>query len=161
MPRKSPIAIFASLDVAEKAFCARGGLEKTLKRMRGQSSGSEGACRRGCGRNILGADNDFPRLVKDREHVIAKAMFGDGYPTGEFERIRAALIVHFRIESGKKSFGEFGEIHVGALEGAPPENKISDQRENNQNQRQYHRVPEREPEANRIKHGPSGRKKPP
>src|SRR5437879_11677511 len=83
--------------------------------MRGQSSGSEGACRRGCGRNILGTDNDFPRLVKDREHVIAKAMFGDGYLTGEFERIRAALIFHFRIESGKKRFREFGEIYVGEI----------------------------------------------
>ena len=86
-------------------------------------------------------------------------MFGDGYTTGEFERIRAALIFHFRIESGKKRFGEFGEIYVGALEGAPPENKISDQRENDQNQRQYRRVPEREPDAYGIKHGSFGREK--
>ncbi len=93
--------------------------------------------------------------------MIAKAMFGDGHLTGESERIRAALIFHFRIKSGKKRFGEFGEIHVGALEGAPPENKISDQRENNQNERQYRRVPESEPNANRIKHGSSGRKEPP
>ncbi len=86
-------------------------------------------------------------------------MFGDGHLTGESKRIRAVLIFHFRIERGEKCFGEFGEIHIGALEGAPPENKISDQRENNQNERQYRRVPEREPNADGIKHGPSGRKK--
>jgi len=66
--------------------------------------------------------------------MIAKAMFRDGHLTGEFERIRAALIVHFSIERGEKCFGEFGEIYVGALEGASPENKISDQAENNQNE---------------------------
>src|SRR5467141_5112849 len=125
--------------------------------MRRQSSGSGGACRRGCGRNILGADDNSPRLIKDRKHMIAKAMFGDGYLTGEFKRIRAALIFHFRIKSGKKRFGEFGEIYVGVLEGAPPENKISDQRENYQNQRQYRRVPEREPDASGIKYGTLGR----
>ena len=114
----------------------------------------------GAGRH-LGRGWGRDRVGTVRAGNRGKAMFGDGYTTGEFERNRAALIFHFRIESGKKSFGEFGEIHVGALEGAPPENKISDQRENNQNQRQYRRVPEREPEANRIKHGPSGRKKPP
>jgi len=47
--------------------------------------------------------------------MIAKAMFRDGYLTGEFERIRAALIVHFSIQRGEKCFGEFGEIRVAAL----------------------------------------------
>jgi len=41
MPRKSPVAILASLDFAEKPFRTGGSLEKTLKRMRGQNSGGE------------------------------------------------------------------------------------------------------------------------
>jgi len=61
-------------------------------------------------------------------------MFRDGHLPGEFQRIRAAHIFHFGIESGEKSFREFGEIHVGALESAAPKNEIGDGRERNQNQ---------------------------
>ena len=93
--------------------------------------------------------------------MIAKAVFRDGYLSRQFQRIRAALILDFRIESGEKCFREFGEIHVGALEGAAPKNKISDQGENNQNKCQYSRIPERETDADGIKHGSSGREKPP
>ncbi len=66
--------------------------------------------------------------------MIAKAMFRDGHLPSEFQRIRAALIFHFGIESSEKCFGEFGEIHVGALNRAPPENKISGQGESQENE---------------------------
>src|SRR5260370_16431032 len=110
--------------------------------MGGWGSASSQAAHERCGRNILRADNDIPRGIKDCENMIAKAMFRDGYLSCQFQRIRPALILDFRIESGEKCFREFGEIYVGALEGALPKNKISDYADDNQDQCQYSRIPD-------------------
>ena len=103
------------------------------------------------------ADDDIACRIEDRKHVIAKAMFRNGHLPSDFQRIWTALIFDFSVESRKKSFGEFGEVRVGALERAPPKNKIGDQGENNQNERQHGRIPKGEPDTNGIKHGSSGR----
>jgi len=93
---KSPVAILASLDFAEKPFRTGGSLEKTLNECEDKIPAAEEPVAGNCGRNILGADNNFPRGIKDRENMIAKAVFRDGYLTSEFERIRAALIVQLQ-----------------------------------------------------------------
>src|SRR5260370_3754294 len=100
--------------------------------MGGWGSAGRQAAQERCGRNILRADNDIPRGIKDCENMIAKAMFRDGYLSCQFQRIRPALILDFRIERGEKCFREFGEIYVGALDGALPKNKISDYDADNQ-----------------------------
>src|SRR5260370_4150604 len=87
--------------------------------------------------------------------MVAKAMLRDGHLPGESQRIRAALIIHFGVESGEEGMGEFGEIHGGALDGAAPKNEIRDGRKRKQNQRQYYRIPESEPDADGIKPGSS------
>src|SRR5712692_3651116 len=126
MPRKTAVTFPASFDFAEQPFGTGGIIKEALKRMRGQWSAGRGAAHGRWGRNFLGADNNIPCRIKNRENVIAKTMFRDGYLSRQFQRIGAALIFDFRIESGEKCFSEFGEIHVGALEGTPPKNKISD-----------------------------------
>src|SRR5690348_15120018 len=121
-----------------------------LKGRRGKRCGGESS------RDLLRTDNDIPGVIKNRKDVIAKAMFRDGDLSGESQRLGAALIVYFRIKSGEEGFGEFGEIHIGALDRAPPKNEIRDGRERNQNKRQDGGVPESEPDADGVKHGSSG-----
>jgi len=55
MPRKSPVAILASLDFAEKPFRTGGSLEKNAETNARTKFGGGGTGRRHCGRNILGA----------------------------------------------------------------------------------------------------------
>src|SRR5437879_3365059 len=121
-----------------------------LKGRRGKRRGG------GSRRDLLRTDDDISCVIKNREYVIAKAMFRDGDLSGESQRIGAALIVHFRIQSGEEGFGEFGEVHVGALNRAPPKNKVRDRRERNQNEPPDGRVPKSEPNADGVKHGSSG-----
>src|SRR5256885_7287290 len=75
-----------------------------LKGRRGKRRGG------GSRRDLLRTDDDISCVIKNREYVIAKAMFRDGHLSGESQRIGAALIVHFRIKSGEEGFGEFGEV---------------------------------------------------
>src|ERR1700747_1065208 len=97
-----------------------------LKRRRGRSANGR-TVRRRSEWNILGTDNGIPRVIENRENVIAKAMFVNRHLPCKLQRVRPALIFCLRVESGEKSFGEFREIHVRALERATPKNKISDQ----------------------------------
>src|SRR5256886_17237141 len=121
-----------------------------LKGRRGKRRGG------GSRRDLLRTDADIFCVNKNPGFVIAKAMFRDGHLSGESQRIGAALIAHFRIKSGEEGFGEFGEVHIGALNRAPPKNKVRDRRERNQNERQDGRVPKSEPDADGVKHGSSG-----
>src|SRR5438552_18830701 len=102
----------------------RRGIQKTLKRRRGQRSTAGRAGRRDWRWYLLRTDNDIPRVIKNRKDVIAKAMFRDGHLPGEFQRIRARHIFHFGIESGAKSFRESGDIHVDALESSAANSEI-------------------------------------
>src|SRR5882757_5599913 len=107
--------------------------------------------------HVLRADDQVSFGVKDRKDVIAKTVFRNGHPSGQLEGVRATLIADFRVERGKKGVGEFRKTHVGALDGALPEDKIGDERQRHQHDGQHSRIPEGETDTDRIKHGSSGR----
>src|SRR5260370_36977989 len=107
---------------------------------------------------VLGTDDQVSFRVKDREYVIAKTVFRNGHLAGQPEGIRTALVIDFRVERAEKCGGEFRKIRVSAWNGALPKNEIGEKRQRNQHDRKHGGVTEREAEANRIKHGSSGRK---
>ncbi len=93
--------------------------------------------------------------------MIPKAVFGNGHAAGQLEGIGAGLVVDLRVERGEKGVGEFRKTRVGAPDGALPKNEIGDERERHQHHGQHGGVPERETDADGIKHGSSVRENPP
>src|SRR5260370_37993718 len=98
MPRKTAVTISSSFDFAEETLGTGGIIEEALKRRRGQWCAGVGTGRRHCWRNLLRADNDIARRVKNRENMIAKTMFRDGHLPCQLQRVGGGLILDIRIE---------------------------------------------------------------
>jgi hypothetical protein len=60
-------------------------------------------------------------------------MFGDGLQGAAFELVGTRLVFHFCMQRGEEPVCELGEVAIGALCGALPENKVRRESEHNEN----------------------------
>src|SRR6266436_1478224 len=156
MPGESSMPGFSTPDLTEEAVGTQRSGEESLKWTGGQNSVGR---RIGCGtgrQDIPGANDHFPRLVHNRIDIITKIMFPNGHLGGGLEWIGPPLILQLGAQGNEKRIRELGQVRVCALYGAPPENEVGDEGQNNQHKREDDGVPEREPNADRIKHDSSG-----
>ena len=75
------------------------------------------------------------------------------------KHVRAVLILELRPQRHQEGLRKFGKIRIRAFYGVSPKDEIGRGAKNSDHQGEHDRVPQRQPKANRIKHGPSGEKK--
>src|SRR5712692_7592634 len=76
-----------------------------------------------------------------------------GYSRRHFRCVRPVVVQHLRLHRRQERLGELRKVAVRSLQRAAPKNKIGNQRQHHQKQREHARVPKREPYPHRVKHG--------
>src|SRR5260370_35941087 len=82
-------------------------------------------------------------------------MLDNRYARGSFRCVRSGVVERLRLHGRQECLGKLRKVAVRSLQRAPPKNKIRNQRQRHEKQRQHARVPKREPHPYRVKHGSS------
>src|SRR6266849_3878537 len=146
--RQSAISVLAPSNVFKQSFRPHRIVNQLSKRSRRKQ-----LRKRRLVRQILRENQHIPFGIEHREHMIAKSVLDNGYSRRHFRCVRPVVVQHLRLHRRQERLRELRKVAVRSLQRAAPKNKIGNQRQHHQKQREHARVPKREPYPHRVKHG--------